>query len=38
MKKALFASAVMAVLLISVTAVISDDEKPHSPFLQFTLS
>jgi hypothetical protein len=33
-KKALFASVVMAVLLISATAVVSDSRMPHQPFLQ----
>jgi len=33
-KKALFASAVMAALLISAAAVVSDSQMPHQPFLQ----
>jgi hypothetical protein len=33
-KQALFASVVMAVLLISATAVVSDSRMPHLPFLQ----
>jgi hypothetical protein len=37
-KKALFASAVMAILLISATAVISDGQVPRQPFLQFSTS
>jgi hypothetical protein len=32
-KKALYASALMAALLISAAAVISDSQMPHQPFL-----
>jgi hypothetical protein len=37
-KKALFASVIMAGLLISATAVMSDDEVPHHPSLQYLLN
>jgi hypothetical protein len=33
-KKALFASAIMAAVLISATAVVSDSRMPRQPFLQ----